>query len=158
MRNHHLLHFPEQRTPMTDNNVVDILEKQDIERSRKIISAAGKIDEWVSSIFESLRDATEVLTEAISPNMLRKYRQRDIQLEGEVEFRVNLLRMVLDEMAETIEEMDREKHSEGPQKGRRFLSNAPSDPAVLLDLQEKEGLNRPGTVTQEGNRNIFQPL
>ena len=101
---------------MTDNNVVDILEKQDIERSRKIISAAGKIDEWVSSIFESLRDATEVLTEAISPNMLRKYRQRDIQLEGEVEFRVNLLRMVLDEMAETIEEMDREKHSEGPQQ------------------------------------------
>ena len=141
---------------MTDNNVVDILEKQDIERSRKIISAAGKIDEWVSSIFESLRDATEVLTEAISPNMLRKYRQRDIQLEGEVEFWVNLLR--LDEMAETIEEMDREKHSEGPQTGRRFLSNAPSDPAVLLDLQEKEVLNRPGTVTQEGNRNIFQPL
>jgi hypothetical protein len=38
----------------------------------------------------------------IFENMLRKYRRRDIQL-------VNLLRMVLDEMAEATKETDREK-------------------------------------------------
>jgi acetyl-CoA C-acetyltransferase len=42
--------------------------------------------------------------------------------------------------------------------GRRFLSNVPGDPAALMDLQERESLNRPGTVTREGDHNIFQPM
>ena len=42
--------------------------------------------------------------------------------------------------------------------GRRFLSNVPSDPAALMDLQEKEGLNRPGTVAKEGEHNVFRPM
>ena len=42
--------------------------------------------------------------------------------------------------------------------GRRFLSNVSSDPAALIDLQEKEGLNRPGTVAQDGDHNIFRPM
>ena len=39
--------------------------------------------------------------------------------------------------------------------GRRFLSNVPGDPAALMDLQERESLNRPGTVTRKGDHNIF---
>jgi acetyl-CoA C-acetyltransferase len=42
--------------------------------------------------------------------------------------------------------------------GRRFLSNVPGDPAALMDLQERESLNRPGTVTRKGDHNIFQPM
>jgi hypothetical protein len=42
--------------------------------------------------------------------------------------------------------------------GRRFLSNVSSDPAVLIDLQEKEGLDRPGTVARDGDHNIFRPM
>lgn len=41
--------------------------------------------------------------------------------------------------------------------GRRFLSNVPNDPAALADLQDKEGLGRPGTVTRDGDRNLFVP-
>jgi len=41
--------------------------------------------------------------------------------------------------------------------GRRFVANPPADPATLMDLQEKEGLGRPGTVRQEGERNLFVP-
>jgi acetyl-CoA C-acetyltransferase len=42
--------------------------------------------------------------------------------------------------------------------GRRFLSNVSSDPAALIDLREKEGLNRPGTVARDGDHNIFRPM
>jgi hypothetical protein len=41
---------------------------------------------------------------------------------------------------------------------RRFLSNVSSDPAALIDLQEIEGLNRPGTVARDGDHNIFRPM
>ncbi|MGE0151023.1 MAG: acetyl-CoA acetyltransferase [Reyranellaceae bacterium] len=41
--------------------------------------------------------------------------------------------------------------------GRRFIANPPDDPAVLLDLQEREGLDRPGTVSSRDGRNIFVP-
>lgn len=41
--------------------------------------------------------------------------------------------------------------------GRRFVANPPRDPAVLWDLQEREGLGRPGVVRQEDGRNLFTP-
>jgi acetyl-CoA C-acetyltransferase len=41
--------------------------------------------------------------------------------------------------------------------GRRFIANPPSDPAVLMDLQEREGLGRPGTVSSKDGRNTFVP-
>lgn len=41
--------------------------------------------------------------------------------------------------------------------GRRFLANPPADPAVLLDLQEREGLGRPGTVSSKDGHNVFVP-
>jgi acetyl-CoA C-acetyltransferase len=44
------------------------------------------------------------------------------------------------------------------ESGRRFLSNVPSEPAIIADLQEKEGLYRPGFVTRQGDRNIFRPM
>lgn len=43
------------------------------------------------------------------------------------------------------------------ESGRRFLSNVPNDPAVFADLQDNESLGRPGTVTREGDRNVFVP-
>ena len=39
--------------------------------------------------------------------------------------------------------------------GRRFIANTANDVATLNDLQEKEGLGRPGVVSREGDRNIF---
>ena len=39
--------------------------------------------------------------------------------------------------------------------GKRFISNVASEPEVLMDLQEKEGLGRPGTVSRVGAKNIF---
>ncbi|HJQ59923.1 MAG TPA: acetyl-CoA acetyltransferase [Vineibacter sp.] len=41
--------------------------------------------------------------------------------------------------------------------GRRFLANVPRDPATLADLQDKESLNRAGTVAREGKLNVFRP-
>ncbi len=41
--------------------------------------------------------------------------------------------------------------------GERFLANPPADPAVLWDLQNREGLGRPGTVSQVDGRNVFMP-
>jgi acetyl-CoA C-acetyltransferase len=41
--------------------------------------------------------------------------------------------------------------------GKRFIANTPNDAATLIDLQEKEGLGRPGRITREGARNIFTP-
>ncbi len=41
--------------------------------------------------------------------------------------------------------------------GRRFIANPPADPAVLMDLQEREGLGRPGTVTSKDGHNVFVP-
>ena len=41
--------------------------------------------------------------------------------------------------------------------GRRFIANPPADPAVLMDLQEREGLGRPGTVSSKDGRNTFVP-
>jgi acetyl-CoA C-acetyltransferase len=39
--------------------------------------------------------------------------------------------------------------------GKRFIANTASDATTLIDLQEKEGLGRPGSVKREGARNIF---
>jgi acetyl-CoA C-acetyltransferase len=39
----------------------------------------------------------------------------------------------------------------------RFIANTPSDPAVLLDLQEREGLGRAGVVEHKEGRNTFVP-
>lgn len=41
--------------------------------------------------------------------------------------------------------------------GRRFIANTPDDAATLLDLQEREGLGRPGLVRRAGQVNIFVP-
>lgn len=41
--------------------------------------------------------------------------------------------------------------------GRRFIANPPADPAVLMDLQDCEGLGRPGTVTSKDGHNVFVP-
>jgi len=42
--------------------------------------------------------------------------------------------------------------------GERFLANLPADPAMMWDLQNRESLNRPGTVSRsEDGRNIFVP-
>lgn len=41
--------------------------------------------------------------------------------------------------------------------GRRFIANPPADPAVLLDLQDRESLGRPGAVRQQDGRNLFLP-
>ena len=46
----------------------------------------------------------------------------------------------------------REKES-----GRRFVANTANDAATLMDLQEKEGLGRPGVVKREGQKNLFVP-
>lgn len=41
--------------------------------------------------------------------------------------------------------------------GHRFLANTPNDAITLNDLQQREGLGRPGTVTQIDGLNIFTP-
>lgn len=41
--------------------------------------------------------------------------------------------------------------------GERFLSNTPKDPAVLRDLQAREGLGRHGVVRHEDGHNVFTP-
>ena len=41
--------------------------------------------------------------------------------------------------------------------GRRFVANPPADPAVLLDLQDRESLGRPGAVRHQDGRNFFLP-
>jgi acetyl-CoA C-acetyltransferase len=41
--------------------------------------------------------------------------------------------------------------------GQRFIANTPSDPATLHDLQDREGLGRPGTVSHHEGRNTFVP-
>ncbi len=43
------------------------------------------------------------------------------------------------------------------ENGNRFVANTPSEPAVLHDLQEREGLGRPGVVSNHDGRNIFVP-
>lgn len=39
----------------------------------------------------------------------------------------------------------------------RFVANTPFEPAVLFDLQEREGLGRPGVVSNHDGRNKFTP-
>ncbi len=39
--------------------------------------------------------------------------------------------------------------------GQRFIANPPSNPASLMDLQEREGLGRAGTVTNRDGHNTF---
>ncbi len=41
------------------------------------------------------------------------------------------------------------------ENGNRFVANTPSEPAVLRDLQDREGLDRPGVVSNQDGRNIF---
>ena len=41
--------------------------------------------------------------------------------------------------------------------GRRFIANTPADPAILMDLQEREGLGRPGSVVGRDGHNVFTP-
>jgi acetyl-CoA C-acetyltransferase len=41
--------------------------------------------------------------------------------------------------------------------GERFIANAPTDRAVLEDLQAHEGLGRPGRADQRDGRNLFVP-
>ncbi|HLW54568.1 MAG TPA: acetyl-CoA acetyltransferase [Candidatus Angelobacter sp.] len=43
------------------------------------------------------------------------------------------------------------------ENGARFIANTLSDPAVLQDLQERESLERPGTVSTSQSRNLFVP-
>ncbi len=47
----------------------------------------------------------------------------------------------------------REKSSD-----RRFVANTTNDAATLMDLQEKEGLGRPGVVKSEGGKNLFTAM
>jgi acetyl-CoA C-acetyltransferase len=44
--------------------------------------------------------------------------------------------------------------------GRRFIANTPEEEGLLLDLQSREGVGRPGQVVSEdgGAKNIFTPL
>ncbi len=42
--------------------------------------------------------------------------------------------------------------------GRRFVANTAKDAATLMDLQEKEGLGRPGVVKSEAGRNLFTAM
>jgi acetyl-CoA C-acetyltransferase len=43
-------------------------------------------------------------------------------------------------------------------EGRRFAANTPSDPATLAELESREQVGRPGTVTQGPNGlNLFTP-
>jgi acetyl-CoA C-acetyltransferase len=39
--------------------------------------------------------------------------------------------------------------------GQRFIANPPADPAVLMDLQNREGLGRPGMVASRDGHNEF---
>ena len=41
------------------------------------------------------------------------------------------------------------------ENGNRFIANTPSEPAALHDLQEREGLGRPGVVSNRDGRNTF---
>lgn len=41
--------------------------------------------------------------------------------------------------------------------GERFIANTCTDPAVLVDLQDREGLRRPGVVTSHNGHNVFVP-
>jgi acetyl-CoA C-acetyltransferase len=41
--------------------------------------------------------------------------------------------------------------------GERFIANTPSDAATLLDLQDREGIGRPGTVSHRDGHNTFVP-
>ena len=41
--------------------------------------------------------------------------------------------------------------------GERFVANPPADRAVLQDLQDREGIGRPGTVTHRDGLNTFVP-
>jgi acetyl-CoA C-acetyltransferase len=41
--------------------------------------------------------------------------------------------------------------------GERFMSNTPADPATLWDLQNRDSLGRPGTVSEVDGRNVFVP-
>lgn len=43
------------------------------------------------------------------------------------------------------------------ENGNRFVANTPSEPAVLFDLQGREGLGRPGGVSHHEGLNIFVP-
>lgn len=43
------------------------------------------------------------------------------------------------------------------ENGRRFAANTPADPQTLASLEASEQIGRTGTVTQEGDRNIFTP-
>jgi acetyl-CoA C-acetyltransferase len=45
-------------------------------------------------------------------------------------------------------------------QGRRFAAQTPSDPAILKDLESREGVGRRGTVgrSEDGRLNIFHPL
>ncbi len=44
-------------------------------------------------------------------------------------------------------------------EGRRFVANTPQDPAILADLEARESVGRPGTVTSAagGMKNVFTP-
>ena len=41
--------------------------------------------------------------------------------------------------------------------GERFIANTPDDAATLHDLQDRESLGRPGTVSHHEGRNTFVP-
>ena len=41
--------------------------------------------------------------------------------------------------------------------GQRFIANPPADPALLLDLQTRESLGRPGRVSHQDGHNTFVP-
>lgn len=44
-------------------------------------------------------------------------------------------------------------------EGRRFVAQTPDDPAILIDLESREGVGRTGTVSRhaDGVRNLFVP-
>ncbi|MGE3648322.1 MAG: acetyl-CoA acetyltransferase [Reyranellaceae bacterium] len=43
------------------------------------------------------------------------------------------------------------------ENGNRFVANIPSDPGLLQEMISKDQLGRPGTVADDGTRNIFTP-
>ncbi len=43
------------------------------------------------------------------------------------------------------------------ESGVRFIANTPNDPALFADLETRDALGRSGSVSSEGECNIFVP-
>ena len=43
------------------------------------------------------------------------------------------------------------------ESGKRFLANTPVDPALFVNMMKEEQIGRTGTVSSDGELNIFTP-